>query len=80
MKKLRFAIKINSPEEKVWKTMLEPESYRKWTEAFTEGSYYEGSWQKGAKIRFLCQARAEPLTHTAIMALSAPGRTASLHP
>jgi hypothetical protein len=24
VKKLRFAIKINSPEEKLWKTMLEP--------------------------------------------------------
>jgi hypothetical protein len=29
--------------------MLEPDTYRKWTEAFTEGSYYEGSWDKGAK-------------------------------
>jgi hypothetical protein len=53
MKKLHFVISINSPEEKVWKVMLEPDTYNKWTEAFTEGSYYEGSWDKGAKIRFL---------------------------
>jgi hypothetical protein len=53
MKKLHFVISINSPKEKVWKVMLEPDTYNKWTEAFTEGSYYEGSWDKGAKIRFL---------------------------
>ncbi len=53
MKKLRYSISINSPREKVWDAMLGPETYRKWTEAFTEGSYYEGSWQKGARIRFL---------------------------
>lgn len=33
--------------------MLAPDTYRKWTKAFAEGSYYEGSWKKGASIRFL---------------------------
>ncbi len=53
MRKLRFAISIKSPRKNVWQTMLEPETYREWTEAFTPGSYYEGSWTEGAKIRFL---------------------------
>lgn len=33
--------------------MLNDETYRKWTSAFTEGSHYKGSWEKGSKILFL---------------------------
>ena len=53
MKRLRFSVAIAAPRQNVWNTMLEPDSYRAWTAVFTEGSYYEGSWKKGAKIRFL---------------------------
>jgi hypothetical protein len=53
MDKLKFSIVINAPKEKVWNTMLEDKTYRKWTEAFAEGSYYKGDWNKGSKILFL---------------------------
>lgn len=33
--------------------MLNDESYREWTRAFTEGSHYKGSWEEGSKILFL---------------------------
>lgn len=33
--------------------MLEDATYREWTEAFHEGSYYEGDWTKGSKMLFL---------------------------
>lgn len=33
--------------------MLDDTSYREWTKAFNEGSYYKGSWEKGSKILFL---------------------------
>ncbi len=33
--------------------MIDPQSYKKWTSAFTEGSYFEGSWEQGQRIRFL---------------------------
>jgi hypothetical protein len=33
--------------------MLEDKTYRIWTKAFDEGSYYLGSWDKGSEIRFL---------------------------
>ena len=36
--------------------MLGPESYKIWTSPFTEGSYYEGSWEQWAKINFLSPA------------------------
>jgi len=33
--------------------MLEDKTYREWTEAFSPGSHYIGSWDKGSKILFL---------------------------
>lgn len=53
MQKLNFSIVINAAKEKVWKTMLEDKTYRHWTEAFSPGSHYVGSWEKGSKILFL---------------------------
>ncbi len=53
MEKLQFSIGIDAPREKVWNTMLEDATYREWTSAFHEGSYYDGSWKAGREIRFL---------------------------
>ncbi len=53
MNTLHFTIDINAPKEKVWEVMLADETYREWTSAFQEGSRYEGSWDKGSKIRFI---------------------------
>lgn len=53
MDKLHFSIDIKAPKEKVWNTMLNDETYRKWTEPFYPGSYYKGGWNKGSKILFL---------------------------
>jgi hypothetical protein len=33
--------------------MLDEQGYRQWTTAFCETSYYEGSWEKDSKIRFI---------------------------
>jgi uncharacterized protein YndB with AHSA1/START domain len=51
-KKLDFSISIHAPRRTVWNAMLSPDGYRYWTAAFAEGSYFEGSWEKGQKIRF----------------------------
>lgn len=53
MQKLNFSIVINSPKEKVWNTMLDDKTYREWTDVFSPGSHYVGSWEKGSKILFL---------------------------
>ena len=53
MQKLYFKIDINASKEKVWNTMLEDKTYRQWTEVFSAGSHYVGSWDKGSKILFL---------------------------
>lgn len=53
LQRLNYSIHIDAPVETVWDTMLAPDSYRDWTSAFMEGSYYEGSWEQGSRIRFL---------------------------
>lgn len=53
MQKLRPAIWINAPRQKVWDTMLGDATYREWTEAFCPGSHYVGNWEEGSKILFL---------------------------
>jgi uncharacterized protein YndB with AHSA1/START domain len=53
MKRLKFTVTINAPRERVWNTMLAPETYRLWTAEFAEGSSYEGTWEKGSRIRFI---------------------------
>ena len=54
MQDLHYSIVIDAPREKVWNTMLEDATYREWTAPFNPaGSRYEGTWEKGSKIRFL---------------------------
>lgn len=53
MKKLTFEIKINAPASKVWQVLWYDATYRKWTSAFTEGSYAVSDWKEGSKIQFL---------------------------
>ena len=52
-KTLTFEIVIRAPRARVWATMLDPVTYKAWTSAFCEGSYFVGSWDEGAKIQFL---------------------------
>lgn len=53
MSTLTFSTKINAPKEKVWEALWDDANYRKWTSAFTEGSYAESDWNEGSKISFL---------------------------
>ena len=53
IKRIQFSATIEAPVEVVWETMFSPETYPRWTKVFTEGSYFEGSWSEGSRIRFL---------------------------
>jgi hypothetical protein len=53
MTRLTFSTSINAPKDVVWRTMLEDETYRKWTSAFAEGSYAVTDWKPGSKALFL---------------------------
>ena len=52
-KRIQFTATIHAPVPTVWRLMIGLESYKRWTAALAEGSYFEGSWDQGAKIRFL---------------------------
>lgn len=51
--RIQFQTTIKAPRSVVWEMMLGAESYPRWTAPFSEGSYYEGSWDQGSRIRFL---------------------------
>lgn len=53
MEKLHYSIFIEAPKEIVWNTIIDDETYRKWTAPFSPGSHYKGSWEEGSKILFL---------------------------
>jgi hypothetical protein len=53
MKKLQYTIRIHASPKAVWDVMISPDTYRQWTAEFAEGSYFEGSWSQGDRIRFL---------------------------
>lgn len=52
MKKLEFKTKIAASAEEVWKIMLDPVTYKKWTNVSWPGSTYKGKWKLGEEIRF----------------------------
>ena len=57
MEKINFSTSINAPREKVWKVLWNDDSYREWTNAFTEGSYAKtDNWKEGSKVLFLSPA------------------------
>jgi uncharacterized protein YndB with AHSA1/START domain len=53
MTRLQWSVDIAAPAAKVYRVLIGPESYTQWTSAFGDGLYFEGSWQKGQRIRFL---------------------------
>jgi len=52
-KKVHFSTLIGARPEAVWNVMLGDEGYRDWASEFAEGTYFEGSFEEGSKIRFL---------------------------
>lgn len=52
MQKLFFEIQIDAPPEKVWDVLWSDMTYRQWTTAFTEGSFYMGTFEEGSIIKF----------------------------
>lgn len=53
MQKLNFSIAIHASVEKVWWTLWNDVSYRRWAGVFHEGSYAVSDWKQGSKIHFL---------------------------
>ena len=58
-KQVQFVVTINAPVPTVWRLMIGPESYKRWAAPFAEGTYFEGSWEQGTKIKFLSPPSGE---------------------
>lgn len=41
--------------ELLWELVVDPDHYRFWIEAFSEGSGFDGDWTKGSTIRFVSE-------------------------
>ena len=52
METLEYNIEIDATPEKVWSVLWDDLSYRQWTSAFTEGSFYMGTWDEGSIMKF----------------------------
>ncbi|MBB4805767.1 hypothetical protein HNP38_001039 [Chryseobacterium defluvii] len=52
METLFFEVHINASPEKVWNVLWNDITYRQWTTAFTEGSFYQGSLEEGSIVKF----------------------------
>ena len=50
---MHFEVLINAGKKKVYRIMLESDTYRKWTSVFNASSHYRGTWQKNSIILFL---------------------------
>jgi uncharacterized protein YndB with AHSA1/START domain len=53
MEHLEYKVEISAPAKTVWETMLQKETYKQWVAKSWPGSFYEGKWAKGEKIRFI---------------------------
>jgi L-rhamnose mutarotase len=53
MQTSKYSITVNAPKDKVYRTMIEKESYQQWTKAFNETSTYEGTWETNSKMYFI---------------------------
>ncbi|MDF2930926.1 MAG: ATPase [Chryseobacterium sp.] len=52
METLEYNIGIDATPERVWTVLWDDLSYRQWTSAFTEGSFYIGTWEKDSLMKF----------------------------
>ncbi|WP_407353511.1 SRPBCC family protein [Luteimonas sp. R10] len=53
LERLQWSVDIAAPASRIYQMLVGPESYGQWTSAFGDGLYFEGSWEKGQRIRFL---------------------------
>jgi len=82
MKKLQFKVSINAPATRIYDVMLgisSKSTYEQWTSLFNPTSTYEGSWDKGNKIRFIgVDAKGEKGGMVSRIAENIPNRFVSI--
>jgi len=80
MKKSQYKIDIKAPKNSVFDKMIDPKIYKKWTYAFNPTSHFEGSWEKGEKIKFIgFDDKGKKQGMLAEIAENIPGEFISIH-
>jgi uncharacterized protein YndB with AHSA1/START domain len=51
LNRLRFAVDIDAPRNKVWRVLWDDASFRDWTSVFAEGSHAVSDWNEGSPIQ-----------------------------
>jgi hypothetical protein len=46
-------VKIMASRENIWEAIISEEDFVDWCSAFCEGSYFEGDWSVGSRMKFL---------------------------
>jgi len=54
-KEIVIEVTIAAPRKKVWETTLHPVTYKEWVNAAWPGSFFEGTWKEGEKLRFVSE-------------------------
>jgi uncharacterized protein YndB with AHSA1/START domain len=49
---IKHQVVIDAAKDKIWHTLLSPETYPKWTRVWDKESHFVGGWQVGQKIAF----------------------------
>jgi phage-related protein len=63
MEKLKFSISIACDKQKVWDTMLHPDTYKEWVAASWPDSFYKGYWAENENISFISEDGSGTLAH-----------------
>ena len=53
MEKLEYKIQVLASPDKVWSVLWGEITYRQWTTAFTEGSFFIGNFEEGSIMKFM---------------------------
>lgn len=53
MKRLRYSIEINAPQEDVWHTLWDDHSFRDWANLIDEGTYLVGELDEGSHVQWI---------------------------
>ncbi|NMU82269.1 SRPBCC domain-containing protein, partial [Vibrio parahaemolyticus] len=49
---LNYYVEISATPQRVWEVLTDVELYKRWAQAFSPQSQFEGAWEEGGGITF----------------------------
>lgn len=62
MKQLQFSIEIFASKEKVWQTLRQDQTFRKWAGIIDPGTYMKGKLIEGSTVQFISEENGYGVT------------------